>query len=200
MDQKDAQLEQGATPENNNQENHNMASLLAQEGPGIDFPTAGEIRTGVIASLTPGQILVSVGTKSEGVITGKEYEAIPRKNWKPSRLARKSRSMSSTPKIKRQSGSFLRAGARRGQLGRGRSPASLPGPDLSQPHYRLQQGRFDRPGRRIARFCARFADQPVPPRQHEGDTPEQRWSSMIGQEIDVLRHRSRPRTPPPDPL
>ena len=77
MDQQDNQLEQGVTPENNNQENHDMASLLAQEGPGIDFPTAGEIRTGVIASLTPGQILVSVGTKSEGVITGKEYEQIP---------------------------------------------------------------------------------------------------------------------------
>ncbi|NMD32032.1 MAG: S1 RNA-binding domain-containing protein, partial [Chloroflexi bacterium] len=36
-----------------------------------------EIRTGVIASITPGQILVSVGTKSEGVISGKEYELIP---------------------------------------------------------------------------------------------------------------------------
>jgi small subunit ribosomal protein S1 len=43
----------------------------------IDFPASGEIRTGVIASITPGQILVSIGTKSEGVITGKELEAIP---------------------------------------------------------------------------------------------------------------------------
>ncbi len=31
----------------------------------------------MIASITPGQILVSIGTKSEGVITGKELEAIP---------------------------------------------------------------------------------------------------------------------------
>ncbi|MGB8251822.1 MAG: S1 RNA-binding domain-containing protein, partial [Anaerolineaceae bacterium] len=54
-----------------------MESLLNQEGLGIDFPAPGEIRTGVIASITPGQILVSIGTKSEGVITGKELEAIP---------------------------------------------------------------------------------------------------------------------------
>jgi small subunit ribosomal protein S1 len=77
MDQNDAQLEQGAMPENNQTtENHNMQSLLDQEGLGIDFPAQGEIRSGVIASLSPNQILVSVGTKSEGVITGKEIEAI----------------------------------------------------------------------------------------------------------------------------
>jgi small subunit ribosomal protein S1 len=78
MEQSDAQFEQGAMPENNQSgENHNMESLLEQEGLGIDFPLQGEIRTGVIASISQGQILVSVGTKSEGVISGKEYEAIP---------------------------------------------------------------------------------------------------------------------------
>ncbi|MRS06047.1 S1 RNA-binding domain-containing protein, partial [bacterium] len=78
VDQNDAQLEQGAMPENHQVDNQNdMASLLDQEGPGIEFPKAGEIRNGVVASITPGQILVSVGTKSEGMITGKEYELIP---------------------------------------------------------------------------------------------------------------------------
>ena len=43
----------------------------------IDLPKAGEIRDGIIASISEGQILVSVGAKSEGIITGKEYEAIP---------------------------------------------------------------------------------------------------------------------------
>jgi small subunit ribosomal protein S1 len=78
MEQNDAQFEQGTMPDNNQSgENHNMESLLEQEGLGIDFPLQGEIRTGVIASISQGQILVSVGTKSEGVISGKEYEAIP---------------------------------------------------------------------------------------------------------------------------
>ena len=76
MDQRDAQLEQEATPENNNDNNTNMETLLA-EGMTIDFPTQGETRDGVIASISNGQILVSVGTKSEGVISGKEFEAIP---------------------------------------------------------------------------------------------------------------------------
>src|SRR6266498_1640549 len=81
MDQNDAQLEQGVTPENteNSAEgnNNNMASLLENEGLSLDFPQQGETRTGVIASLSPSQILVSIGTKSEGIISGKELEAIP---------------------------------------------------------------------------------------------------------------------------
>src|SRR3989337_3549656 len=75
MDQNDAKLEQGAAPENEQVEN--FSSLLEQEDSSIDFPKQGEIRTGMIASISPGQILVSVGTKSEGIISGREYEAIP---------------------------------------------------------------------------------------------------------------------------
>lgn len=55
----------------------NMASLLAEEGENIQFPHHGEIRQGMIASIEPGQIFVSVGTKTEGIIAGKEYEQIP---------------------------------------------------------------------------------------------------------------------------
>ena len=63
----------------NGQENpgNKMEALLNEEGLNFDFPTHGETRDGVIASITEGQILVSVGAKSEGLITGKEYEAIP---------------------------------------------------------------------------------------------------------------------------
>ncbi len=84
MEQNDAPLGQGVTPEssmpaegpNNNQTN--METLLKQEGGlALDFPQPGEIRTGVIASISPTQILVSVGAKSEGAITGRELDAIP---------------------------------------------------------------------------------------------------------------------------
>ena len=76
MDQNATQNAVGSNSDNNQNEN-NMASLLENEGLGIDFPTQGEIRKGVIASITTGRILVSVGTKSEGIIEGKEYELIP---------------------------------------------------------------------------------------------------------------------------
>jgi small subunit ribosomal protein S1 len=82
MEQNNALLGQGASPESNppneqNNNNVNMETLLNQEGLALDFPQPGEIRTGVIASISPTQILVSVGAKSEGVITGRELESIP---------------------------------------------------------------------------------------------------------------------------
>ena len=82
MDQNDSLLGQGAAPESNqpaehNNNNVNMETLLNQEGMTLDFPQPGEIRTGVVASISPTQILVSVGAKSEGVITGRELESIP---------------------------------------------------------------------------------------------------------------------------
>jgi small subunit ribosomal protein S1 len=82
MEHNDALLGQGASPESNtpaeaNSNNGiNMETLLNQEGLALDFPQPGEIRTGVVASIGPSQILVSVGAKSEGVITGRELESI----------------------------------------------------------------------------------------------------------------------------
>ena len=55
----------------------NMAELLEQEGLGLDLPKAGEIKTGTIASISPGQIMVGIGAKSEGIIRGQEFELIP---------------------------------------------------------------------------------------------------------------------------
>ena len=60
-----------------NKEYKNMASLLKEEGLGLELPEAGEIKTGTIASISPGQIMVGIGAKSEGIISGQEFELIP---------------------------------------------------------------------------------------------------------------------------
>ena len=72
MESNASQNGQGATSEPFD----NMETLLESKGLNIDFPQQGEIRQGVFASITPDQILVNVGTKSEGIISGKELEAI----------------------------------------------------------------------------------------------------------------------------
>lgn len=54
---------------------HPMRSLLDSES-GLNMPQRGEIREGVIARLTSNEILVDVGAKSEGIITGRELESI----------------------------------------------------------------------------------------------------------------------------
>jgi small subunit ribosomal protein S1 len=47
---------------------------LLQETQGADVPKRGEVRKGTIARVTPSEILVSIGTKSEGIIPAKELE------------------------------------------------------------------------------------------------------------------------------
>ena len=81
MEQNDALLGKGAAPESNppvedDNSNLNMETLL-EEGLTLDLPQVGEVRAGVVASINPAQILVSIGAKSEGVITGRELEQIP---------------------------------------------------------------------------------------------------------------------------
>ena len=65
---------QGEQPAANN--NQTMESLLKAEELNIDLPQAGEIRKGHIASISPSQVLVSIGAKSEGLVSGRELELL----------------------------------------------------------------------------------------------------------------------------
>ena len=80
LEENNIPVDKGDLPESNrateSNTEMNMETLLEEEGLALDFPQAGEIRTGVIASIGSGQILVSVGAKSEGVISGRELENI----------------------------------------------------------------------------------------------------------------------------
>jgi len=62
--------------EHNNNNNQTMESLLKEQDLNVDLPQAGEIRTGVIASVSPTRILISIGAKSEGVVSGRELEQL----------------------------------------------------------------------------------------------------------------------------
>jgi small subunit ribosomal protein S1 len=62
--------------EQGDQNNQTMESLLANENLLVDMPQAGEIRKGTIASISSSQILVSIGAKSEGVISGRELDQL----------------------------------------------------------------------------------------------------------------------------
>lgn len=184
MDQNDAHLEQGATPEGETTEHNNMASLLEKEGLGIEFPKQGEIRKGVIASLTPGQILVSVGTKSEGVITGKEFELIPPNELKQLEVGEEIPVYVVNPED--QNGnlvlSYIRA---REQVSweqaedllksKGTFHSSIIGYNKGGLIVPLGSLRGFVPASQIS-LSRRAA--------LSGDTPEQKWSSMIGQDVD----------------
>ena len=80
MDQLDAQNgqpEEVQTEKEANPEEFSMESLLAQEDVSLNIPKQGEMKTGVIASIAGDEILVSIGAKSEGVIPNREVSQLP---------------------------------------------------------------------------------------------------------------------------
>lgn len=55
---------------------HPMALLLQEIDMSLQEPRTGEIRTGIIVDKRPNELLVDIGFKSEGVVTGRELERI----------------------------------------------------------------------------------------------------------------------------
>jgi small subunit ribosomal protein S1 len=186
MEQNDAQLEQGAMPENNQSaENHNMETLLEQEGLGIDFPQQGEIRDGTIASISQGQILVSVGTKSEGVITGKELEAIPPAEMAAFKVGQEIPVYVVNPED--QGGNLVLSYVRAREEVSWKEAEDMM---ASQQTFHGSIIGYNKGGLIVPVGSLRGF---VPASQISlsrrvgmtGETPEQRWGKMVGEEIDV---------------
>ncbi len=75
MEMHEAPMGQEAAPQEvNHEEPESMEALLEQEGLVMDFPKRGEIREGEITAITDSAVLVSVGTKSEGVVPLREFD------------------------------------------------------------------------------------------------------------------------------
>ena len=73
MDQLDPQAAQDNKPEPIIE---SMEALLEEVGSDFDLPVRGEIRKGTIASISKDQILISIGAKSEGIIGSREMESL----------------------------------------------------------------------------------------------------------------------------
>lgn len=187
MDQNDAQLEQGMTAENpeNNADNHNMASLLEKEGLGLDFPQQGEIRTGVVASISPNQILVSVGTKSEGVISGRELEAIPPEELAALELNQEIPVYVINPED--SNGNLVLSYTRaREEVSWQKIEEMLASKDSC--HSKIvgyNKGGLIVPVEGLRGFVPASQISLSRRAGMSGETPEQRWSKMVGEEIDV---------------
>jgi len=66
-------LTENSLGKNSGEEVHPMELLLAED---LNLPVAGEVRTGRVVSHDNAQILVDIGTKSEGIITGREVDTM----------------------------------------------------------------------------------------------------------------------------
>ncbi len=185
MDQNDAQLEQGGTPENNQlTENHDMESLLAGSEE-IVMPQSGDIRPGVIASLSQNQILVSVGTKSEGVISGKELEAIPPQDLATFKVGMEIPVYVVNPED--QGGNLVLSyvKAREENSWKDAEAMQVTGETFHGQIVGYNKGGLIVPLGTLRGFVPASQISLSRRVNLQGDTPEQRWSKMIGQDISV---------------
>ena len=205
MDQPDAQVGQEEAPEGQinakTPEEHptvsagSMEKLLEEEGLNLDFPKQGEIRTGVIASLGENEILVSIGTKSEGVISGKEKEQIPAETFASFQVGQEIPVYVLNPED--PSGnlvlSYMRAREEKDWLDAESMKASGDAFDGSVIGY--NKGGLIVPLGLLRGFVP-ASQVSVMRRVEENETVDIRWSKMVGEpikvvviEVDRARHR-----------
>ena len=191
MEENNAQIGQGDLPESNPQVDNsnsgtiNMETLLLQEGLALDFPQAGEIRTGVIASLGSNQILVSVGAKSEGVISGRELEQITTADREAFAIGDEISVYVVSPEDSNGNVvlSFTRA---QEQMGWEIVEKMLDTDDVFEGEVDgFNKGGLIVPVHGLRGFVPSSQISMTRRMTATGDTPEQRWSKMLGEPITV---------------
>jgi small subunit ribosomal protein S1 len=161
-----------------------MLSLLDSDY-GLSMPARGEIREGVIARLTPSEILVDVGAKSEGVISGRELDSMED-------AARKALAIGQTVLVyvldpEDRNGNILLSLSRAREEQDWRDAELLMG---SQEVYAGTIAGFNKGGLivklgNVRGFVPASQLGPARRRRSEGDTPEQKWARMVGEPVQV---------------
>jgi len=196
MEQNDALVGQEAMPESNQKvenqteerppESHaDMGSLLDQVGSALVEPKPGEIRTGVVASLGGNEILVSIGTKSEGIISGREKEMIPAEEYKALQVGQEIPVYILDPED--QNGNVVLSYIRAREERDWQVVEDLLESDESHQGKIIgyNKGGLIVPIGSLRGFVP--ASQVSVLRRSEGvaETPEQRWGKMVGEAIEV---------------
>lgn len=174
--------QQGEQSTNNNQ---TMESLLKEQDLNVDLPQSGEIRTGVIASISPSQVLVSIGAKSEGVVSGRELEQLSAEEREALKVGQEIPVFVVNPED--ANGNVVLS------LKRAQEQISWDNVERLVSSDEVVDSKvmgFNKGGLIVAveglrGFVPSSQISAMRRSQSTGDTPEQRWQKMIGQPISV---------------
>jgi small subunit ribosomal protein S1 len=163
----------------------NPMSALLDSDYGLSLPTRGEIREGVVARITPSEILVDVGAKSEGVITGRELDSLEEATRKTLATGQKILVYVIDPEDR--NGNIVLS------LTRAREEQDWRDAEIllaSQDVYDGSVAGFNKGGLivklgNVRGFVPASQLGPSRRRRSEGDTPEQKWARMVGEPMQV---------------
>ncbi len=174
--------QQGEQANNNNQ---TMESLLQEQELNVDLPQAGEIRTGTVASITPSEILVSIGAKSEGIVSGRELDQLTAEEREALKVGEEVHVYVLNPEDDR--GNVVLS------LKRAQEQISWDNVERMMANDEVVESKilgFNKGGliagvEGLRGFVPSSQISAMRRSQSTGDTPEQRWQKMIGQPITV---------------
>jgi len=175
--------QQGEQSNSNN--NQTMESLLKEQDLNVDLPQAGEIRTGVIASISPTQILVSIGAKSEGVVSGRELEQLTAEEREALAVGQEVHVYVINPED--ANGNVVLSLKRaQEQISWDNVEKLLSGDEVVESKIiGFNKGGLIAGVEGLRGFVPSSQISAMRRSQSTGDTPEQRWQKMIGQPITV---------------
>lgn len=171
--------------QNMNNNNQTMESLLNEQELNVDLPQVGEIRSGMIASVSPSQILVSIGAKSEGVISGRELDQLSAEEREALQVGKEVHVFVINPED--SNGNVVLS------LKRAQEELSWENVERLVTSDEVVDSKimgFNKGGLIVAveglrGFVPSSQVSAMRRGQSTGDTPEQRWQKMIGQPISV---------------
>ena len=200
MDQKDAQngpdiaveKQEDTAPE----ETMSMEDLLEQTDLSLDMPRPGDVRMGMVASVSDNEVMVSIGAKSEGIIPGKELEQLSEEEREVFQVGNEISVYIISPE--NRGGTMLLS------YMRGLEEEDWTYAEKLNESREVHEGEisgFNKGGLivnvgRLRGFVPASQVGISRRMSYQGDTPEQRWSGMMGEPIvtrviEVDRERRR---------
>lgn len=163
---------------------HPMQSLLESDQ-SMNMPSRGEIREGVIARVTSNEILVDVGAKSEGIISGRELDSLDAETRQSLKIGQSIWVYVLDPDDR--NGNIVLSITRAREEADWRKAESLL---HSQEVYSGPIAGFNKGGLivklgNVRGFVPASQLGPARRRRSEGDTPEQKWARMVGETVQV---------------
>ncbi|MDH5607291.1 MAG: S1 RNA-binding domain-containing protein, partial [Anaerolineae bacterium] len=179
-----------------NTEEISMAALLEQSDISLDMPRQGDVREGVIASVSQDEVLVSIGAKSEGVIPGRELSQLTEEQRSALQVGETIKVLVVSPET-RQGTVVLSLSRAMEEDDWTQAEELLNSKDV----FEGEVSGYNKGGLIVNMGHLRGfvpASQVSMSRRmsYAGDTPEQRWSGMVGEAmvvriIEVDRQRRR---------
>ncbi len=171
--------------QHNSNNNQTMESLLNEQEMNVDLPQPGEIRTGMIASLSPNQILVSIGAKSEGVVSGRELEQLTQEEREELKVGQEVHVYVLNPED--ENGNVVLSLKRAQEQISWENVEKLVTSDtvIDSKVIGFNKGGLIVAVEGLRGFVPSSQISALRRSQSTGDTPEQRWQKMIGQPISV---------------